>query len=44
MEIVSGTKMAAAIDDLATNDLENAEEAMAEQLSRGDFRDLWGRS
>ena len=33
MEIVSGTKMAAAIDDLATNDLENAEEAMAEQLA-----------
>ena len=33
MEIVSGMKMAAAIDDLATNDLENAEQEMAEQLA-----------
>ena len=38
MEIVSGTKMAAAIDDLATNDLENAEEAMAEQLAEERLR------
>jgi hypothetical protein len=33
MEIVSGMKMAAAIDDLATNDLENVEQEMAEQLA-----------
>jgi hypothetical protein len=33
MEIVSGMKMAAAIDDLATNNLENAEQEMAEQLA-----------
>jgi hypothetical protein len=33
MEIVSGMKIAAAIDDLATNDLENAEQEMAEQLA-----------
>ena len=33
MDTVSGRKLAAAIDDLATNDLENAEQAMVEQLS-----------
>jgi sugar/nucleoside kinase (ribokinase family) len=33
MEIVSGMKIAAAIDDLATNDLENAEQELADQLA-----------
>jgi hypothetical protein len=33
MEIVSGMKIAAAIDDLATNGLENAEQALADQLA-----------
>lgn len=33
MEIVSGMKIAAAIDDLATNNLETAEQEMAEQLA-----------
>jgi hypothetical protein len=33
MEIVSGIKIAAAIDDLATNGLENAEQALADQLA-----------
>ena len=32
MKTVSGTKIAAAIDDLATNDLENAEQGLADQL------------
>jgi hypothetical protein len=33
MEIVSGMKIAAAIDDLATTDLEDAEQALADQLT-----------